>query len=99
MTPDPLATDDTITVPIPTALAADFVENESFRLPSKREVFALTLGEHDLGQWRIDSVASQYNDGAPRMAAVLRRVLPWTAHPSPAASIAPASTPDARRTL
>jgi hypothetical protein len=72
----PLATDDTITVPIPAELAAEFAAEESFRLPAKREVFALTLGDNDLGHWRIDGIASQHNDGAPRMVAVLRRVLP-----------------------
>ncbi len=71
----PLASDDTITVPIPADLAADFAENESFRLPGKREVFNLTLGDHSLGQWRIDGIASQYNDGVPRMVATLRRVI------------------------
>jgi hypothetical protein len=74
-TADPLPSDDRITVPIPTALAADFAENESFRLPSKREVFTLSLGDHSLGQWRIDGIASELNDGFPRMVATLRRVI------------------------
>lgn len=72
----PLATDDTITVPIPAELAADFVTAESHRIPGKRELFPLRLGDHDLGMWRIDGVASQANDGAPRMVAVLRRCWP-----------------------
>ncbi len=72
----PFATDDTITVPIPADLAADFAAHESFRLASKREVFPLRLGDHDLGNWRIDGIASQVNEGYPRMVATLRRVLP-----------------------
>jgi hypothetical protein len=71
---DPFPTDDVITVPIPEALATDFASSESFRIPAKREVFPLQLGEHDLGHWRIDGIASQLNDGAPRMVAVLRKV-------------------------
>jgi hypothetical protein len=74
------ATDDTITVPIPADLAAGFAGEESFRPPGKRELFSLRLlgdqGDHDLGMWRIDGIASQMNDGVPRMVATLRRVLP-----------------------
>jgi hypothetical protein len=72
----PFATDDVITLPIPEGLAADFVLNESHRLASYRESFPLKLGEHALGTWRIDNIASQANDGVPRVVATLRRVLP-----------------------
>lgn len=70
-----VVTEDVITVPIPEALAADFVMHESYRLPGKREVFELTLGDHDLGLWRIEAIASQINGGSPRMVATLRRAI------------------------
>jgi hypothetical protein len=72
----PFATDDTITVPIPADLAERFVRDESHRLPKDRSIKRLQIGTHDLGFWRIDGVASQANDGVPRLVAVLRRVLP-----------------------
>lgn len=72
----PFATDDTLTVPIPASLAAKFVLDESDTLAKSRGYALLQLGTTDLGYWRIDAVASQHNDGIPRMVAVLRRVLP-----------------------
>jgi hypothetical protein len=72
----PLATDDTITLPIPAALAARFVTKESDRLAKQRGYSLLRFGTTDLGYWRIDAIASQANEGVPRMVAVLRRVLP-----------------------
>lgn len=75
-TKQPLATDDTITLPIPADLAARFVTEDSDRLAKQRGYSLLRFGTSDLGHWRIDAVASQANDGVPRMVAVLRRVLP-----------------------
>ncbi len=72
----PFATDDTITLPIPAALAAKFVTEDSDRLAKQRGYSLLQFGTTDLGYWRIDAVASQANEGIPRMVAVLRRVLP-----------------------
>lgn len=75
----PFATDDTITLPIPAALAARFVTEDSDLLARQRGYSLLRFGTTDLGYWRIDAIASQSNDGVPRMVAVLRRVLPSTA--------------------
>ncbi len=72
----PFATDDTITLPIPAALAAKFVTEDSDHLPKQRGYSLLQFGTTDLGYWRIDAIASQANEGVPRMVAVLRRVLP-----------------------
>lgn len=72
----PFATDDTITLPIPASLAAKFVLEESDTLAKRRGYALLQFATTDLGYWRIENVASQHNDGIPRMIATLRRVLP-----------------------
>lgn len=72
----PFVTDDTITLAIPAALAARFVTDDSNRPAEQRGYSLLRYGTVDLGYWRIEAVASQANDGVPRMVAVLRRVLP-----------------------
>lgn len=76
MTCDPLATDDVITVGIPSELATAFIEHESSIPPDKREYTTLRFGDHELGYWRIDRIASEIDDICSRTVATLRRVLP-----------------------
>lgn len=70
------ATDETITLPIPNEAAEAFLRDEINLMPDKRPLRPLSLGDFDLGMWRIDNVASQMHNGYPRMVAVLRKVWP-----------------------
>lgn len=75
--PKPLATDDTITLPIPGELAARFILDDASTPRASRGYALLRLGSTDLGYWRIDDVASRVDEiGTPRIVATLRRVLP-----------------------
>lgn len=76
MTCDPLATDDVITVGIPPELAAAFIAHEASIPPRKRDHTPLRFGGYELGEWRIDRIASEIDDICPRTVATLRRVLP-----------------------
>jgi hypothetical protein len=74
-----LATDETITLPIPNEVAEAFLRDEIRLMPDKRPLRPLRFGEHgdfDLGMWRIDHISSQMHNGYPRMIAVLRKVWP-----------------------
>ena len=73
---DTFPTDEVIEVAIPRELAAQFVAEESWTVHSKRGHALLRYGTTDLGEWRIDGIATQADMGFPRIVATLRKVHP-----------------------
>lgn len=72
---EPYATDDTIELRIPAAVAAEFIRDESWIVARRRGYALLQFGTTDLGYWRIDGITTQAGSD-PHVVATLRRVLP-----------------------